>query len=623
MNIYMRKRDDLPLKKTESLRSICGVALVFLLLFIKSLIFYGQQNLGHYDIPFAFVTCAILLLLYLAIYAFAPRVAKVVLFVLYILSGLLMSIDSIYYAYVSKMPSAAMLGMAGQLDDVSTTIHSLIGWKQISPLMDLPLWFLYAVNRKRNKSFPRISKASVLAGGTGFCLLALTVVVTASGFKPVYLKNEFYCYHTYDIARTIASPIDEREVDKARYTVPADKDSTYYGLAEGKNLIVLQVEALQNFVLGTTYNGQVVTPNVNRLLGEDTLYFNNYYYQIGGGNTADAEFAVNNSLFGPENEAAYVKYADNDYYGLPWLLKENGYSGAYAFHGYYGDFWNRETAYIGQGFDDFFSIEDFDQNDMFPMGLSDRQLFTQSMDRLTTFAEPFYAFYVTVSSHHPYAIPLKDRGITLYPEDESTLFGLYMHSVNYVDTVIGEFLDMLKEAGLYDNSVIVIYGDHYALPNTDDKIADQVRKLTGEPYTIFDVFNVPLLIHIPGMGNAETIETAGGHVDLMPTLLNLLGLENDKTIMFGQNLLSASSGFVCEQTHMAQGSFISDDMFFSKPQNNIELYYSVYDKETMETLDPNIYADLSDLAYNRIKDCEALLARNDLLLSPSENHTEK
>ncbi len=616
------KRDDLSLKKTDSIGNVLSVSLCLVLMFIKCLVFYGQQNLGHYDVPFAFFTCGVLLLVYLSVYTFAPRAAKVVLFALYGVSGLIMSVDSVYYAYVSKLPSVAQLGMAGQLDDISDTIRSLIGLRQLIPIFDLPLWFLFAVNRRRDIEFPRVKRWLVLAGGAGLCLLAAVVTFTSAGFKPVYLRNELYCYHAYDIAMTFGNPIDEREVDKSLYTVKADRDSEYFGIAEGRNLIVLQVEAMQNFVLNQSYNGQVITPNLNRLLENDTFYFPNYYYQIGGGNTADAEFAVNNSLFGPESEAGYVKYADNTYNGLPWLLKQNGYSGAYAYHGYYGNFWNREAAYVGQGFDDFMSIEDFEQNDMFPMGLSDRELFRQSMEELRTYEEPFYAFYVTVSSHHPYAIPLKDRGITLFPEDEATLFGLYMHSMNYVDTVIGEFMEMLKEEGLYENSVIVIYGDHYALTNTDTRIATQFHDTVGREYTLFDVFNVPLIIHIPGMGRAETVETVGGHIDVMPTLLPLLGLENDKTVMFGQDLLTAEFGIVCEQTHMAQGSFITDEVFFSKPQNNIELYYSVYRKEDMEKLDPNIYGSESDLAYNRIKDCEALLSRNDIFLDPPQRGGE-
>ncbi len=142
-------------------------------------------------------------------------------------------------------------------------------------------------------------------------------------------------------------------------------------------------------------------PNLNAMIANDTIYFNNYSYQIGGGNTSDAEFAVNNSLFAPESEAAYVKYENNDFYGLPFLLKNSGYTRAHAFHGYEGSFWNRRKAYVKQGFDDFTALEDFEQTDMFPMGLSDKETFRQSLEKIKTYEEPFYSFMITVSSHLP------------------------------------------------------------------------------------------------------------------------------------------------------------------------------------------------------------------------------
>jgi len=133
--------------------------------------------------------------------------------------------------------------------------------------------------------------------------------------------------------------------------------------------------------------------------------------------------------------------------------------------------------------------------------------------------------------------------------------------------------------------------------------------------TIYDVFNVPLLIHMPGTGVCETISTAGGHLDVLPTLLCLLGIDEVKTVMFGQNLLTAESGFVCEQTHMSIGSFIDDEVFFKKPHNNIVTNYSVYERDTMTVLPPETYYERSAAARKRIEDCAALMADNDLFLS--------
>ncbi|MFQ9799748.1 MAG: sulfatase-like hydrolase/transferase [Clostridia bacterium] len=114
-------------------------------------------------------------------------------------------------------------------------------------------------------------------------------------------------------------------------------------MAKGRNLIVVQLESFQNFLIGASYEGQVITPNLNRLLQEDTLYFDHYYQQIGKGSTSDAEFASQNSFLPVMYGQSYTRFMDNAFYGLPWIMRENGYS-ATAFHGYVGEFWNRDEA---------------------------------------------------------------------------------------------------------------------------------------------------------------------------------------------------------------------------------------------------------------------------------------
>jgi len=597
-----------------------GIYLLAAALFLgKTYIFYSQMYLAGLELAFSIASLGILSLVCGALRCVSPKAARVAFWFLYALCSLLMGIDSTYFAYAARLPSFSQLGMAQYLPDVTDTIITLIGWKQISAVIDLPLWFLYRINRKTSLPEKASSlKKSWKTWGCFGCTLAGGLILAGwtlwGSFHPAYITNEIFCYHATDIYTALAETYTDETVDKSQYTLRDDSDSSWFGMAQGRNVFILQIEALQNFVLGATYQGQELTPNLNRLLSEETVYFSHYYYQIGGGNTADAEFTVNNSLFAPEAEAAYVRYPDNTYYGLPWLLKDNGYSGAHVFHNYKKSFWNRDYAYDNQGFDSYTALEDFEEIDVFPMGISDREMFRQSMDILTSYEEPFYAFYITVSSHHPYAIPLKDRGITLLPEDEGTLFGLYLHAVNYVDTVLGEWFAMLQEAGLYENSVFLIYGDHYALTNTDSTIRSQVSDMLGRDYTIYDVFNVPLLIHMPGTGVNETIEVAGGHVDVLPTLLCLLGINDVKTVMFGQNLLTAQTGLVCEQTHMSIGSFITNDLFFKKPFNNLLANYSVYRYGTMEMLSPGPYISLSDMAAKRIRDCALLLQENDLLL---------
>jgi phosphoglycerol transferase MdoB-like AlkP superfamily enzyme len=186
--------------------------------------------------------------------------------------------------------------------------------------------------------------------------------------------------------------------------------------------------------------------------------------------------------------------------------------------------------------------------------------------------------------------------------------------MNYADKCIGEFIEMLKDADLYDNSMLVIYGDHYGLGNTDENNAKRFTELTGRNYTLYDMFNVPLIINVPGMDHNETVSIAGGHIDTLPTMLYLLGITNDKAVMFGQNLIEAEEGFVCQQTHMSVGSFINKEVLFKKPHNNIKSNYDAYEYGTMARLDYTLFDEESAYATGKIEDCAALLTNNDILL---------
>ena len=150
---------------------------------------------------------------------------------------------------------------------------------------------------------------------------------------------------------------------------------------------------------------------------------------------------------------AYTLYEDNTFYGLPWLLRDEGYKTA-AFHGYKGEFWNRENAYPGQGIEEFYSIEDLDQSDIIGMGVSDISLFNQSVEIMKEYEEPFFGFIITLTNHHPYLLPEELTTIDLLEEHEETKFGNYLQTVRYTDYAIGDLLK-LKEIGLYEDSIIV------------------------------------------------------------------------------------------------------------------------------------------------------------------------
>ena len=142
-----------------------------------------------------------------------------------------------------------------------------------------------------------------------------------------------------------------------------------------------------------------------------------------------------------------------------------------------------------------------------------------------------------------------------------------------------------------------------------------MEQLLGIPqYTYEQHFNVPLIIHIPGSGVTETHSVAGGHIDVMPTLLHLLGLNNSKGIMFGESLLTLEKNVVYQQTHLARGSFISDDVFYIFPFSGIAANAEATAIGTWEVLDASQYDEMSRASREEIEACMYLLDHNMVLV---------
>jgi len=603
----------------------CIFALVMLfVLFLKLINFYSVTKMGIHSIALACTTVIIVAAIHFIILIFFPKAANVTLTVIFFLLSIVMCADMIYFGDRNRLISAAIIKMAGQLTHVTGSIEQLITFRNILPLLDLPIWIVVLATGKfgaRYRRMPVRGWVQPFACGVFAAVLCLTLVgsILFGSFKFAFFPNELLIYHTNDIYKAFFA--GGESAYQGNYIHTTDPDNPYFGIAKDRNVFIIQVEALQDFVIGEEHKGDVITPFMNSLIENDSLYFENYYYQIGGGNTSDAEFIVNNSLYPRDDAASYVEYPDNDYYGLPWLLKDRGYTTA-AFHGYEATFWNREAAYVKQGFDDFISIEDFKAREDFKPGemwsmdgggLSDRGMFNQTVNIVSEYEEPFYSFIITLSSHSPFSIPLADRRVDA-ANMSPNLYTLYLQSISYFDRTLEEFFSALDAKGLYENSIFVIYGDHFAMSNTDADIKAAVEETIGRPYDMFDRYGVPLIIHIPGLGKAETFDTVGGHVDVLPTLLCLLGIENDKSVIFGHNLLEKGyEGIAYQLTHLQTGSFFTKDAMYMYTTGGINS--AVYNRDgTLGDTQNAEYLQIVEKAKKTISDSRAILDNNDVLI---------
>ena len=315
----------------------------------------------------------------------------------------------------------------------------------------------------------------------------------------------------------------------------------YEGVAKGKNIFVIHLESLQQFMIDYKQDGQEVMPNLDRLYhANDTLAFDNFFHHVGQGKTADAEMMLENSLFGlPEGSAMVTDGTTNTFQSAPALLHQKlGYTTA-SFHGDVPSFWNRDNAYKSFGYQYFFSKEYFPKTKDYDAGygMKDKIFMKETAHYIEQLPQPFYAKIITVTNHYPYILDKQNKDIEPWKTGDDTV-DPYVQTARYLDEALGEFLDYLDRSGLRQNSVLVLYGDHYGISNNHQPAVAQIlhkKKLTNYDLAMFQ--KVPFMINMPGLKGGID-HTYGGEIDVLPTLEDLLGISSKNYIQFGQDLLS-------------------------------------------------------------------------------------
>jgi len=379
---------------------------------------------------------------------------------------------------------------------------------------------------------------------------------------------------------------------------PRQAAHNHHGVAAGKNLVVIQVEALQAFVLDRSVGGVEITPNLNRLARRG-LNFTETYHQTAMGNSADAEFLVNAGLFPAPSGVAYTRYAGNDYNSIASALKAQGYS-TIALHGDKPGFWNRARMYPSLSFDRFVSNKDFEVDSVIGLGLSDESFFRQSLPILKAQKKPFYAFLITLSSHYPFNMNLEKIPDLPLGELAGTELGNYLRCIHYADFQIGAFIAGLRREGLLDESVLAVYGDHPGLTVADRP--DLARFLgvpdLADPVAWKKAQRIPLIVRLPHERLRGRFSLATGQIDIGPTLGNLLGV--DLQTAFGQDLLNTRHGFVV----FRNGSFMDDEAWVL-PEMDL-----AYDMKTGKVQTLSSQPDSLSRAREKLSVSDAILEGN-------------
>lgn len=557
------------------------ITLFSIAVIIKLLLFNMMLNSRSIANPVLIISVIGAVLMLLCWTTLVSKKIRVIL--MFIADGLVTALiisDLFFYRYFSDVISMPVLTQASNVASVKSSVTSLLHIYDLVFLLDLVIIpaILYFNRGTVKPAYRRFSKklarfavalivgAALFGGGIANLLKSQPDILDTFCDRIYIVQNiGLLGFHSIDAFKYVKSAnkdeaaLPENEKDEIKEFILSKKkqepaEPKFFGEGKGKNLIVIQVEALQEFVINRTVNGREITPNLNRI-AKESIYFDNYYSETAGGGTSDAEFLSNTSLFPVRDGSAYVRFSENEYYSLARKLKEEGYSTA-IMHAYRADFWNRSNMYESLCFDEYINRNDYEQDEIIGMGLSDKSFYAQSLDRMKMFKEPYYGFLITLTSHYPFDNDKKYYSSFDTGEYKDTFLGNYFEAIHYADEALGYFIDELDKEGLLDRSIVAIYGDHFAVPrDKKGELAEYLKIKDMDEYNWVKHLKVPMLIHFPGGSHKGVNHTAGGGVDFMPTILNIMGVENSDMPALGRDLLNTEDGLAV----LRNGNFITND----------------------------------------------------------------
>lgn len=477
------------------------------------------------------------------------------IFVSYLITTVILFANVLYYRESGDFITVPLLFQTSNFGDLGSSVISMVKWPDIFLFIDVIAMFILLKLLKKDNRIQWKKRFSVIfaipAIAVFFVNLTLAEIerpdLLTRTFDRVYLVKNLGLlnYHIYDAVlqiktNTQRAMADSTELHPVKEYIKSSNKTTntdITGIAEGKNLIVVPLESLQTFVIDNELNGEVITPFLNEFK-KNSIYFDNFYHQVAQGRSSDSEFLLENSLYPTDRGAVFFTHGQNKYYSMAQVLKENGYYTS-VLHSNNGSFWNRNVVYDTFGIDRFYTVEDFEvtEENSVGWGLKDKPFFTQSIEYLKEMPQPFYSRLITLTNHHPFTLNEEDISISAGTFRSQTL-NRYFQTVRYMDEAFEQFIQQLKDEGLYENSIIVAFGDHFGISENHTGSMEQYLGIDIGDFENFELQKVPLFIHIPGYTDNEVNHTVSGQVDLRPTILNLLGVEDPNPVVFGEDLLS-------------------------------------------------------------------------------------
>lgn len=562
-------------------------------------------NLEFGKLPIVF-DVAILSLIALILIWFKNKIRLTIEFILILLLSIYSFAQSLHFIYFANFFSFKKLSVIGELAGVSNEIFTKINSKFIIfvlPIIFFIFFILLVKNKKDNSDITYINKFIIEIG--------LFLIVVSSYFmidtnlkegaeKENWLSDQYLLdsFHNsvrfYDrfgimeyIIRDIQLSTGQKSGEKA--TVEEKNDIKNYinefcikqehndmtGIYKDKNLILILAESLNNFAINNE-----LTPTLYKVK-ENGYYFDNFYAPIYQSATGDSEFISLTSML-PSVDYGTTSYTfhNNSYpKSLPNLFKKEGYR-SNSYHSYITNFYNRELFHSSLGFEVFYdeSKLGIERSKYFIDGFNwnnDDFLFNRTIANTKYEEGPFFDFVITTSGHMPYVEERDEIFLNLDEIENSSYSYLSNESKCYLaaqmnfDKGLKQLIDDLEGIGQLDNTIIIIFGDHYPYGISSGEAIQEVIE-----HDDYKKYKVPFIIYDHSNETGNIISKLGSTFDIYPTICNLFELNHDNAFTVGIDLFSKNKSII----PFSDRSILTDDFYYNSLTNKIVVLSQTYDE---------------------------------------------
>lgn len=484
--------------------------------------------------------------------------------ILWILGVFLFFLSNIWYyrTYGLFIPLLELLELHSIQGLGSSIINSMKRSDIIFPILAVLLIFFIII--KNEKIIPKTQLLTLL------CSIFFVTAITASGYlqkednnlrsKPSAFDTFFSrAYSQYGFCNYIISqvnnlrPCTNEEINLVdSYCSSNYKSSNICSEnAPINNLLLIFIESLSTWELELSLDGQFVMPNLHKLVHSDSvLYYPHCLTQVKAGRSSDCQLMVNTGLLPINCGASANRFNANTFYSLPIALKGKGYQTSIYFSDSQNGWWHQGKNYRQYGYEIIHDNLGIEGNQYFTQ---DKYIFSKAFSLISQLPEPFLAAILTFSMHESIPFPDHDTIFTniTFPskELEYSLKRCYL-----TDYYLNEFIDSLKSNNIFNNTIIVIMGDHYN---------HGFNEWETRKETILSDFFIPFIIINSHKTDSNTTKVIG-QIDIYPTLLDIMGIRDYCWKGLGQNILEENyhSGAVY---HNGEQIGIEDDsVYFSK-----------------------------------------------------------